>query len=229
MGQLYLVRHGQASFGADDYDVLSERGAAQSRRLGEWLAERGVVADAVLHGGLSRQRDTARHLAGSAGWDAPLEADPDWDELDFLTVVGTLPGVSTEGLDNRGFHRVFQEATARWTSGSHDGDYEETWGQFRTRVEGAFARACERAAGSGATVVAVSSGGVVAALVARLLLAGAGAGGEVAPSAMAAAWDRANTVTVNTSYTRVAVGSGGPRLLTFNEHPHLDGDLLTYR
>ena len=26
MGTLYLVRHGQASFGADDYDKLSELG-----------------------------------------------------------------------------------------------------------------------------------------------------------------------------------------------------------
>jgi broad specificity phosphatase PhoE len=39
MGTLYLVRHGQASFGADDYDQLSELGGA-GVRLGEhWRAQ----------------------------------------------------------------------------------------------------------------------------------------------------------------------------------------------
>ena len=43
-------------------------------------------------------------------------------------------------------------------------------------------------------------------------------------------WQRMNTVLVNTSYSRVVVGSTGARLLTFNEHPHLaPGPLLTYR
>ncbi|MDZ4123020.1 MAG: phosphoglycerate mutase family protein, partial [Hydrogenophaga sp.] len=50
MGTLYLVRHGQASFGADDYDQLSEMGQRQSRRLGEYWAERGVGFDAVITG-----------------------------------------------------------------------------------------------------------------------------------------------------------------------------------
>ena len=41
MGQLLLVRHGQASFGADDYDVLSPTGWEQGRRLGAHLAAAG--------------------------------------------------------------------------------------------------------------------------------------------------------------------------------------------
>jgi broad specificity phosphatase PhoE len=41
MGTLYLVRHGQASFGADDYDQLSELGRRQSVRLGEYLRGKG--------------------------------------------------------------------------------------------------------------------------------------------------------------------------------------------
>ena len=42
MGQLLLVRHGQASFGAEDYDVLSETGWEQGRRLGAHLVRAGV-------------------------------------------------------------------------------------------------------------------------------------------------------------------------------------------
>jgi broad specificity phosphatase PhoE len=37
MGTLYLVRHGQASFGADDYDQLSPLGQQQTVRLGEYF------------------------------------------------------------------------------------------------------------------------------------------------------------------------------------------------
>ncbi|EPM78754.1 hypothetical protein A249_34210, partial [Pseudomonas syringae pv. actinidiae ICMP 18804] len=41
MGSIYLIRHGQASFGADDYDVLSPVGIRQSRVLGAHLAGLG--------------------------------------------------------------------------------------------------------------------------------------------------------------------------------------------
>ena len=58
MGTLYLVRHGQASFGADDYDRLSDLGARQSERLGQYLAGKGLTFDAALCGTLRRQVDT---------------------------------------------------------------------------------------------------------------------------------------------------------------------------
>mgnify|MGYP006207489193 FL=1 len=58
MGTLYLVRHGQASFGADDYDQLSERGQAQSQRLGAYWRERGLRFDAVYTGTLRRHAQT---------------------------------------------------------------------------------------------------------------------------------------------------------------------------
>jgi broad specificity phosphatase PhoE len=52
MGNLYLVRHGQASFGAADYDNLSELGQRQSVRLGEYFAGKGLQFDAVITGTL---------------------------------------------------------------------------------------------------------------------------------------------------------------------------------
>lgn len=58
MGTLYLVRHGQASFGADDYDVLSPLGHQQALRLGEYFAAKGMVFDAALTGTLQRQIST---------------------------------------------------------------------------------------------------------------------------------------------------------------------------
>ena len=54
---LLLVRHGQASFGAADYDQLSDRGVEQSRRLGQWLVDGGLKAgERVIVEGLQKVR-----------------------------------------------------------------------------------------------------------------------------------------------------------------------------
>ena len=67
MGTLYLVRHGQASFGADDYDVLSAMGHQQSVRLGEYFQHRGVTFDAALTGTLNRQIQTLAGICQGMG------------------------------------------------------------------------------------------------------------------------------------------------------------------
>ena len=229
MGVVLLVRHGQASFGADDYDVLSGTGWEQSRLLGAYLAERGVTPDVVLRGDMRRHRETAEALvegAGvlGAGWAAPIEVDRGWDEFDHLGVVAGYPDLP-EGreLDRREFQHYFELATRRWTGGDHDEDYPESFAAFRGRVGSALARACD-GAGPGGTVVVVSSGGPVATACGTLV-----APDEQDPAVLAGLWRRFNTVVVNSSVTRVVVGSTGARLLTFNEHAHLEGDHLTYR
>ncbi len=222
MGTLVLVRHGQASFGAADYDVLSDNGREQSRRLGRYLAERGVVAGQVLHGRQRRQRDTALELAAAAGWPGVPEVDGDWDEFDHLTLVGRLAPEIHDTTDRRAFQRAYEVALGRWVAGRHP-EGIETYAGFLARVQAALARATAYA-GPGGTAVVVSSGGPIAAAVASLV----DPDGSV--DDVARIWQRMNTVLVNTSYSRVVVGSTGARLLTFNEHPHLaPGPLLTYR
>jgi broad specificity phosphatase PhoE len=229
MGVVLLVRHGQASFGADDYDVLSETGWEQARLLGAWLAARGVAPDVVVRGGMRRHRETAQALAtgaASAGatWDPGVEVDPGWDEFDHLGVIAALDDVAPVGeLDRRAFQQAFERATARWTAAGDDAGYPEPWPAFVARVLGSLERAAD-AAGPGGTVLVVSSGGPIAAACAALV----DPDGDD-PAAYARLWSRFNTVTVNSSVTRVVVGSTGRRLLTFNEHPHLEGDTLTYR
>ncbi|MDB5743488.1 MAG: Phosphoglycerate mutase [Polaromonas sp.] len=72
MGTLYLVRHGQASFGADDYDVLSPLGRQQSVRLGAYFQYRGVRFEAALTGTLNRQLQTFAAIC--EGMDSALES-----------------------------------------------------------------------------------------------------------------------------------------------------------
>lgn len=226
MGVVLLVRHGQASFGSDDYDVLSETGWEQGRLLGAWLADRAVSPTVVVRGDLRRHRETTEAMLAGAGWAADVVVDPGWDEFDHLRVVGAYPDAPAGELDRREFQRVFELATERWTTGEHDADYPESWSGFADRVRTALGRACDRAGpgGPGGTVVVVSSGGPIAAACAALIDPG---GPDLATYARL--WGRLNTVIVNSSVTRVLVGSTGPRLLTFNEHPHLEGESLTYR
>ncbi len=217
MGQILLVRHGQASFGAEDYDVLSETGWEQGRLLGAWLAERGIAPTALVRGDMRRHRETLEAMLDGAGWtNVETQIDPGWDEFDHLGLMRGFPPLPP-GHTRQEFQAAFEQATAVWVEGD-GGDFPESFVAFVDRVRRALERAVALAA-SGETAVIVSSGGPIAVSCAQL----------VDPEASARSWARFNTVTVNSSVSRVVVGSTGARLLTFNEHAHLTPDTLTYR
>ena len=223
MGVVLLVRHGQASFGAEDYDVLSETGAEQSRLLGAALAAQGLTPTRLVHGAMRRQRDTAVAMAQGGRWTAVPELDEGWDEFDHLGVVARGTAGEVDQSDPRAFQLVFERATERWYGGLHDADYAESWTTFVTRVRGALDRALAHARAADGLTVVVSSGGPVAVVCATLVDPAA------APSALPRSWTLFNTVTANASVTRVLEGERGRRLLSFNEHLHLPRDLVTYR
>lgn len=219
------MRHGQASFGADDYDVLSAEGHRQAAALGRWLGAAGVSPDLVLAGGLLRQQDTASGAIAAAGWSVPVTTDVRLDEFDHLTVTRAHGDADMTTMDRPTFQAAFEAATARWTSGADPlaglpGGEAESWVDFVARVRGALTAATDQA-GPGATVLAVSSGGPIAVAAAVLV----GAEGPALP----AVWSRLNTVLVNTGVSTVVVGATGSRLLTLNEHQHLSRDQVTYR
>lgn len=213
MGQLILVRHGQASWGAADYDVLSPLGERQAAVLGEAL--RGLAPDAVLHGSMQRQRRTAEVIAGAAGWMVPLAEDARWDEMDHLALLAAEPAAVQGPPDRKQFQAWFEAATRRWTAGDHDHEYEESFPQFRDRVAGALGAAAALAG----TVVVVTSGGPIASVATQLLDAGTSTYVRLAP------------VVVNSSRTLLVTGDRGTTMVSFNEHDHLRGGdgLLTYR
>ena len=239
MGLILLVRHGQASFGAADYDVLSDLGERQARVVGERLRALPRV-DRIVHGSMRRQERTAEliaeALAGSAGGavapgDAvPLERDERWDEYDHEALLsGALPtdedraafGAEIAAAEDprRAFQAAFERATLRWTGGAHDTEYHEPFPLFLERVHAAMADLA-RSLGRDECAMVATSGGVIAAVCAKLLrLDGP-------------AWANLNRVIVNTSVTKLVAGRSGLTLLSVNDHAHLEGehrDLLTYR
>lgn len=220
MGVVLLVRHGQASFGAADYDVLSETGLEQSRMLGRALTAQGLAPSAVVHGVMTRQGDTATAMIAGGGWSVMPELDEGWNEFDHVAVVArSLEAEAFANFDRRGFQRLFDEATAQWSGGGRDDEYDESWPAFLRRVSDALDRAFAR---DGMTVV-VSSGGPIAAVCATLI------DPQGSIDQMPRMWNSFNTVTANASVTRVVEGSTGRRLLSFNEHSHLPRELVTYR
>lgn len=234
MRLVYLVRHGQASFGKRDYDALSELGHEQSRLLGRAFAVREVVPDVVIRGELRRHRETAEGIVAGladAGVDrqVPIEVDPGWDEFDFQHVVEVhkpryrsrtvmMADLIRSGAPKQKFQEVFEEATARWTEGGADDDYHESFPAFSGRVQAALLAAAAATPEKG-TAVVVTSGGPIGLAVSHLLT------GDTS------LWGQLNKVAVNTAVTKVINGRSGLTLASYNDHSHVEHDrrLLTYR
>ena len=225
MPTVLLVRHGQASFGAADYDVLSDVGRRQAEIVAASLAERGYHPARLLSGTLRRQRETAEAFVVPG---APeLEVEPRWNEYhadDVLThhsdsALRLEADGAGETMTNRGFQAALEPALAEWVAHAERSPTAQTWPQFSGAGSGALS---ELTAGldSGETAIVVTSGGAIAAVVGTLL----GAPAEV--------FGALNRVLVNTGITKLAVGRAGTSLISFNEHAHIDaggGALLTYR
>ncbi|KQY62596.1 MULTISPECIES: histidine phosphatase family protein [unclassified Nocardioides] len=227
MGQLLLVRHGQASWGTENYDVLSPLGWEQSRLLGLELGRRVPTPDLVVHGDMRRHRETAEAAIEAAGWGSvETFEDADWNEFDHLGLLASEPSPSGDREPTRAeFQAWFEIATARWTSGEFDAEYKESFPAFAARVDEALLRTIDRI-GSGGTAVVFTSGGPVSLAASGLLAAAAP---DLPASSYAGIWGQLNKVVVNSSVTKVVVGGRGATLVSFNEHCHLEGDGLTYR
>lgn len=210
MPVVLLVRHGQASFGADDYDVLSEVGREQSAVVGRELARRGLRDPIAVCGNLRRQRDTGQIAMPGAD----LRIDPRWDEYDHLGLLQRYVRHAAHDGTSKGLQVLLDQALAAWVDDAHGG-----WDDFSG---GATAALAELGGGlaKGQDAVVFTSGGVIAAVCGALL--GIGAAGVVA----------LNRVTANGAITKVVLGGSGASLVSFNDHAHFEGDarrLLTYR
>ena len=229
MSVLLLVRHGQASFGKRNYDALSDAGHDQSRLLGAAWASRGIVPTRIVRGELRRHAETAEGIVEGLGADVEIVVDAGWDEFNFEHVMRVhKPLYRSRTLMLADFARVpaaerrarfqalFEEATARWSGGDSDHDYDEPFSAFSQRVEKALQRTAADAQG---TVAVVSSGGPIG-FAASHLLAGDGS-----------VWAAFNRVAVNTGVTKLLTGRSGITLSAYNDHSHLEHDraLITYR
>lgn len=232
MGELLLIRHGQASFGTADYDQLSPVGEQQSRRLGQWLRDSATPPALIASGTLRRHTQTLQLCVDAAGVDATRLTLPGLDELDHVELLKRhRPDLASHAAlsaelarsddPQRAFQKIFAAAVARWTGGAHDGDYVRGWPDFRVQTLDALQALAERAAADEGDIWAFTSGGPIAVIVTELL-------GAPVPRTFALSWPL-----VNTGLTRVRLGPRQRQLVTYNAWPHLAGaahiGLVTHR
>jgi broad specificity phosphatase PhoE len=212
MGTTYLVRHGQASFGAADYDQLSALGSEQCRRLGAYWRERGQRVDAVLCGTLRRHEQTLAAIAAGLQADLPALAWPGLNEYDSEALIRAhhpAPLPQVQGPAGYKLHfRLLREALFEWMSGRLAPAGVPPYADFRAGVMSALDHVHQQH--RDACVLVVSSGGPISTAVGHLLGA--------APEAVV----ELNLRIRNSAVTELIDTAGGHRLLGFNHLPHLD-------
>ena len=211
MGTLYLVRHGQASFGADDYDRLSPLGHRQCERLGEYFRGKGLRFDAVLSGTLRRHRESWAGIAEGLQSDAKAQEWPGLNEYDSEAVVRAihpqpLPASDTpEGY--RHHFRLLREGLARWMDASTAPQGMPSYAEFVAGINAALDHVRQQHAGN---VLIVSSGGPISTAVGQVL-------GTPAASTI-----ELNLRIRNSAVSEFAFTPRRHMLQTFNTLPHLD-------
>lgn len=215
MAELIVIRHGQAAFGQDNYDQLSEIGHVQSKLVGEALANMGWVPDRLITGTLERQRDTL----SSMGFCGAHEEHAGFNEYDFHDLLHTRFAGDVPDLvlgDRKTHFRTLRETVLEWQTGGLVGA-KESWLDFTTRIADALEFATTTDA---RRVLVVSSGGPIGQMTANCL-------NSPDPMMM-----ELNLQIKNTSFTRFIFSKGHVFLQGFNATPHLDvienAHLLTY-
>lgn len=227
MGLLFVVRHGQASFGTDNYDRLSDLGARQATLLARYLIATGRRFDAVYAGRMERQRRTAEtvtDLYRREGIPVPdVEILPEFDEYDSRRLVMSFLGEAGDVKhlygDPLAFQHFFAHIVERWITGETTIDGVVSWGEFRARVR----RGLEKITGEGRgkKVMVVTSGGPISVVF------------QAATDISDAATLKIVWQIVNTSVSTFLFDGARFSLLSFNQTAHLelegDHSLLTFR
>ena len=221
MGTLYLVRHGQASFGADDYDVLSPLGNQQAKRLGDYFNTKGIAFDAALTGTLRRQISTFEGICDGMGSKPNAIQWPGLNEYDSHAVIATVHAGKLEKPTTpeqyRHHFRLLKDGLAQWMNGVVSPLGMPSYSDFVLGVSSALDHVRKNCSGN---VLLVSSGGPIATAVGHVL-------GCPPESTI-----ELNLRIRNSSVTEFAFTPKRHMLVTYNTLPHLNepehADWLTY-
>jgi broad specificity phosphatase PhoE len=211
MGNLYLIRHGQASFGAADYDNLSELGVQQSVRLGAYFKQKNLQFDAVLTGTLKRHTQTWAGIREGSGMDTQALPWAGLNEYDSEAVIATIHPHPLEKPDTPELYkhhfRLLRDGLTQWMNGVVSPHGMPTYTEFVHGVTSALDHVRKNHTGN---VLIVSSGGPISTAVGHIL--------GTAPETTIAL----NMRIRNSAITEFAFTPKRHMLLTFNTLPHLD-------
>ncbi len=215
MGTLYLVRHGQASFGADNYDQLSELGMKQSERLGAYFAAKGLQFDAAFTGTLQRQIQTLAGICKGGGYSLTGVQRPGLNEYDSEAVIGAIHPHKlhkpTSKEEYRNHFRLLRDGLAQWMAGVVTPKGMPEYADWRDGIVETLDLVRNS---SHSNVLIVSSGGPISTVVGHIL----GTSPETTIDL--------NMRIRNSSVTEFAFTPKRHMLVTYNTLPHLDDKSL---
>jgi broad specificity phosphatase PhoE len=230
-----MIRHGQASFGSENYDRLSPLGVVQAGIVANHLVKIGLRFDAVYTGCMERQKKTAEALINVYREQGlPIfnlikaEAFSEYDAKSVFNyqmpmMIAADPSLSKDVKriysDEQVFLRLFQQVVTRWASGKYDPPESPRWREFRDGVQQGIQEVMARQISKRSIAVFTSGGPISAAVQMALDLTD--------EKALAVSWQ-----IMNASITRFTFNSKGIALAGFNDITHLklegNKDLLTY-
>ena len=236
MASLYLIRHGQASFGSDHYDQLSTLGQRQADVSGQFFAEIGLQFSQAASGDLSRQRETGERILASQRVPPTLHIDPRLNEVDNEgQIAGLLPmlcernpqlaeRVGASKTDSKQYQKIIQAVFTAWVSPDCPSLPDtQSWTDYLAGVRGALEDAMSRAEGGTDTAI-FTSGGTIATAVSWVL--------GVRHDQIYGFYEPV----FNCSITRLIFSRGRISLSNFNDTAHLQllsrqlgEELVTYR
>ncbi len=227
MGTIYLIRHGQASFGKSDYDQLSELGKKQAEVLGKSFKFRTEIHK-VFRGDMQRHKETAALFLKGARLRKRHKVDKDWNEFNHKEVIEAyntlyrsrwymIAHLARKFNPKREFKEMFNNALLQWVEGENDEKYAETFKQFNQRVLKAFKRVVN-ALDNEENAAVFTSGGVIGTIVQDFLKT---------PPEIAL---KNNWLLVNGGVTKIIKTEKGVILSSLNEHSAFEKDksLISY-
>lgn len=211
MGYLYLVRHGQASLGAADYDQLSPLGEQQSLRLGEHWRTQGVAFNAVITGSLKRHAQTLAGIQLGMGTKQEARVWPGLNEYDGEAIIRAIqPGDLVKPTTPEGYKQYFRllrDGLAQWMAGVVSPQGMPSYTEFVQGVASALDHVRQQHEGH---ILLVSSGGPIATAVAQVLRASPETSIEL------------NMRLRNSAVTEFSFNPKRHSLVSFNSLPHLE-------
>jgi broad specificity phosphatase PhoE len=175
MIELYLIRHGQASFGQPAYDRLSATGERQAELLGRHFYKNGTRFDAVYSGALRRHVQTAtiamQQMNGNGAPDIKIDADfNEFDNSDrmmnrLFSVIQDDPDLADQmkriHTDHGAIRRIFDIAEKAEMMPVDESERLHLAQQFRDRIAGAIENLLNQV-GDNKKVAVFTSGGPTA-------------------------------------------------------------------
>lgn len=217
MGLLYLVRHGQASLGSDNYDQLSKLGKLQARLLGESFRTNALHFDQVIHGSQVRHLETAAHFfKGYQADQKTIKANstltmPHFNEFNFEAIIRAYlkyhPDQAPTHYQGRALFHLLKQSLISWSQDELNNELEESWHDFQLRVRQGLLQL--QADFHHQHILLFTSGGPIASLLCQILETSTHACIDL------------NLQIQNTSVTQCFFNQEKVTLDSFNSLPHL--------